>query len=223
MRRRVSAHPLARALQRQAQLGPARASTNRFVVCVSPRKLPAIFLPYYFIFKPPPTPDSGLVTTTITVRLSRLNDFQRCRPPPPPFLPFSLLSLPSLFTVHSHSATSFSLPFRRHPLSSSLLPRHRRRRSFRGAASPQRRDRAHRHFTCVSFARRSRTPLLLFFSSFPTVPSLLFLLDVLSHLLILFCCCHSLSFSFHENCSPPSLFQLVTHRTRYRPIMTVTG
>lgn len=136
----------------------------------------------------------------------------------------------SLVPAHSppfvRTLPSFPLPFHHHPLSSFLFPRHR---SFHGAASPQSRDLVHRHFICVSFARRSRTLLLLLFSSFSTALSLLFLLDVFSHLLLtLFRCYHFLS-PFHENYSPTSLptpgscLPCNKHRTRYRPIMTVTG
>lgn len=164
MRRRVSAHPLARALQRQAQLGPARASTNRFVVCVSPRKLPAIFLPYYFIFKPPPTPDSGLVTTTITVRLSRLDDFQRCRPLPPPlFCPF--LSCPFSHCSPFIRTLQLRFPFRfvvtpfPHPSSLVVV--------VRFVVRPHRRDVIAR--TAILLAYRSQgDPVRLFcYSSLP--------------------------------------------------------
>lgn len=195
-----------RSLQRQTPrpVRPSSTRPNRLVICVSPRKLLAIFLPYYFIFKPPPTPGTHLPPPASFPSSTRFST-----------MPFPLLSLflSSSFLVLRRSFVtlpSFPLPFHRHPLSSSLLPHGHR--SFRGAASPQRRDLAHRHFTCVSFARRSRTPLLLLLSSFPTAspsapspaPSFLFPLDVLSHLPILFCCCHSLP-PFHENCSPPSL------------------
>lgn len=215
------------ASQRQIPFGSAQLSpANRLVVCVFPRKLPAIFLPYYFIFKPPPIPGTRCHHHNrffSLVRLSRL-DAIFSGAFPPFFYPF--LSCPCSFsTVRSYSAF-VSPSVSSSPLSSFLFPRHR---SFHGAASPQSRDLVHRHFICVSFARRSRTLLLLLFSSFSTALSLLFLLDVFSHLLLtLFRCYHFLS-PFHENYSPTSLptpgscLPCNKHRTRYRPIMTVTG
>lgn len=148
--------------------------------------------------------------------------FSAMPPPSPLFCPF-FLSFPR--SPSFIRTPSLPLPFHRHPLSSFLLLH--RHRSWHGLTA-EARSLAHRHFTCVSFARRSRTPLLLLFSFFPTAPLLLFFLDILLHLLTPFRCCHSLFlFLFHENCTPPSLFStqqpLATSYPLSYPIMTVTG
>lgn len=159
------------ATSNSARLGPARPSSARPTGSSSASPLencPPYFYHITSFLSHLPLP--GLVATTITVnsfsliRLSRLDGIfsDACPPFLSPFLSCPSPRSPSLIRI----LPSFPLPFHRYSLSSFLLPR--RHRSFRGAASPQRRDLAHRHFTCVSFARRY--PVLLFCYSFLSFP-----------------------------------------------------
>lgn len=193
MRRRVRAHPLVRSVKlRSVRPSPARPTGSS---SASPlENCPPYF--YHITSFLSHLPFPRLVATTITA--SSFPASTRFSAIPSPLFFFVLFSLLSLrrSPPFVHTLPSFPLPFHRHSLSSFLL---RRRRSFHGAASPQRRNLAHRHFICVSFVRRSRTLLLLLLSSFPTATSLLFLLE-LSHLSSV----AVILSPFHENYSPPS-------------------